>query len=155
VGSIPIRSTSPFIEREAMFDDESKRSLGRIGSLVDSIHGIASMRMREWLTRKTTDPNATVPAKRIYLVRMVWCDDGGKELLGWVHETVDEQGRKTNVSVHMAQMGVKYLIVEYTETSKQGVELAYRVTWAEGFIDARITVAVLLGLEHPEQVVFE
>lgn len=138
-----------------MSDNESKRALSRIGTLINAISGIASMRMREWLTKKTNDPNATVPAKRIYLVRMVWCDDDNKELLGWVHETVDEQGRKTNVSVHMVQMGAKYLIVEYTETSKQGVELAYRVTWAEGFVDARITVAVLLGLEHPEQVVFE
>lgn len=138
-----------------MSDDESKRSLGRIGTLINAISGIASMRMRDWLTKKMSDPDASIPDKRIYLVRMVWCDDDNKELLGWAHETVDEQGRKTNVSVHMVQMGAKYLIVEYTETSKQGVELAYRVTWAEGFIDARITVAVLLGLDHPEQVVFE
>ena len=138
-----------------MSDNESKRALSRIGTLINAISGIASMRMRDWLTERMNDPDASIPDKRIYLARMVWCDDDNKELLGWVHETVDEQGRKTNVSVHMVQMGAKYLIVEYTETSKQGVELAYRVTWAEGFVDARITVAVLLGLDHPEQVVFE
>jgi len=138
-----------------MSDDESKRSLDRIGSLVNSIQGIASMRMRAWLTDRFNDPNAAVPDKRIYLVRMVWSDDNSKELLGWSHEAVDETGKKTSVSVHMIQMGVKYLVVEYTITNKAGEELDYRVTWSEGLKDAQITVAVLLGLEHPEQVVFE
>jgi hypothetical protein len=138
-----------------MFDGEEKRSLDRIGSLVNSIQGIASMRMRAWLTDRFNDPNATVPDKRIYLIRMVWSDDNNKELLGWSHETVDETGKKISVSVHMIQMGVKYLVVEYTITNKAGEELDYRVTWSEGLKDAQITVAVLMGLEHPEQVVFE
>jgi hypothetical protein len=138
-----------------MLDGEEKRSLDRIGSLVNSIQGIASMRMRAWLTDRFNDPNAAVPDKRIYLIRMVWSDDNSKELLGWSHETVDETGKKISVSVHMIQMGVKYLVVEYTITNKAGEDLDYRVTWSEGLKDAQITVAVLLGLEHPEQVVFE
>ena len=138
-----------------MFDDESKRSLDRIGSLVNSIQAIASMRMRAWLTDRFNDPNAAVPDKRIYLVRMVWSDDNSKELLGWTYEVVDETGKKISVSVHMIQMGIKYLVVECTVTNKAGEEFDYRVTWSEGLKDAQITVAVLMGLEHPEQVVFE
>lgn len=125
----------------------------RIGSLVNALGNLTLISRRRTLTTPI-DEGKTYPLYAV-LTRTVWSDEGSRELLGWQYEAVDVGGQKTTIQVHMVDHVVKYLVIEYTVTSARGNELDYRVTWAEGLQDAQVTVALLLNLEHVNQVAFE
>ena len=134
--------------------DDSKKALNRIGSLVDALGDMVGVVRRTTLKTKLEQDKGV---QRIHTVmnRTVWSTDDLKELLGWTHESIDARDRKTTIQVHMIDFSTKYLVVEFTVTDVNGVELEYRSTWAEGLQDVQITVAALLNLDHPGMVVFE
>jgi hypothetical protein len=134
---------------------DGMKSLDRIESMVNAISGVVDMTRRKTLTSKMNDSYAKVPEPRINMTRTVWSADNMKELLGWVYESVDENHRKISISVHMIEFSVKYLVIEYTVLNKDDEEVDYKATWAEGLNDAKVTLAVIMGLDHPNQVVFE
>jgi hypothetical protein len=134
---------------------DGMKSLNRIESMVNAISGVLEMTRRKTLTAKMNDSYADIPNPRINLTRTVWSADNMKELLGWVYEDVDTNHHTTSINIHMTESNAKYLVIEYTVTNKDGNEIDYRATWAEGFTDAKVTLAVVMNLDHPNQVVFE
>lgn len=134
---------------------DGMKSLNRIESMVNAISGVVDMTRRKTLTAKMNDSYANVPDPRINLTRTVWSADNMKELLGWTYENIEADHRTTSINIHMIDFSTKYLVIEYTVTNKDDEEIDYKATWAEGFNDAKVTLAVMMGLDHPNQVVFE
>lgn len=134
---------------------DGMKSLDRIESMVNAISGVVGMTRRKTLTAKLNDAYTNVPDNRINLTRTVWSADNMKELLGWTHESIDANHVVTSISVHMIEFSTKYLVIEYTVTNKNEEEIDYKATWAEGLNDAKVTLAVMMNLDHPNQVVFE